>query len=183
MTGAGRSNVRVKLVAMLFVISAIAFLDRTNISVAGVQMRQEYAIDQIRLGWVFSAFLIGYAAFQVPAGWLAARIGPRRLLTLALLWWGVFSVATAWVPRHRVVDHATGEAADCHRQERRHAEDRARLQIQPARLGEVDEEPAEEDPDDIAEREIAEKQPPYRAARQDRAPRDRTGCAPERCRL
>lgn len=98
MTGAGRSNVRVRLVAMLFVISAIAFLDRTNISVAGVQMRQEYAIDQIRLGWIFSAFLIGYAAFQVPAGWLAARIGPRRLLTLALLWWGVFSVATAWVP-------------------------------------------------------------------------------------
>jgi ACS family glucarate transporter-like MFS transporter len=98
MTGAGRSNVRVRLVGMLFVISAIAFLDRTNISVAGVQMRQEYAIDQIRLGWIFSAFLIGYAAFQVPAGWLAARIGPRRLLTLALVWWGVFSVATAWVP-------------------------------------------------------------------------------------
>lgn len=95
---AGRTSVRVRLVAMLFVISAIAFLDRTNISVAGVQMRQDYAIDQIRLGWVFSAFLIGYAAFQVPAGWLAARIGPRRLLTIALLWWGVFSVATAWVP-------------------------------------------------------------------------------------
>ncbi len=98
MTGAGRTNVRVRLVAMLFVISAIAFLDRTNISVAGVQMRQEYAIDQIRLGWVFSAFLIGYAAFQVPAGWLAARLGPRRLLTLALVWWGVFSIATALVP-------------------------------------------------------------------------------------
>ncbi len=94
---ARRTNVRVGLVAMLFVISAIAFLDRTNISVAGVQMRQEYAIDQIHLGWIFSAFLIGYAAFQVPAGWLAARIGPRRLLTFALIWWGVFSVATAWV--------------------------------------------------------------------------------------
>ncbi len=94
---ARRTNVRVRLVAMLFVISAIAFLDRTNISVAGVQMRQEYAIDQIHLGWIFSAFLIGYAAFQVPAGWLAARIGPRRLLTFALIWWGVFSVATAWV--------------------------------------------------------------------------------------
>ncbi len=94
---ARRTNVRVRLVAMLFVISAIAFLDRTNISVAGVQMRQEYAIAQIHLGWIFSAFLIGYAAFQVPAGWLAARIGPRRLLTFALIWWGVFSVATAWV--------------------------------------------------------------------------------------
>ena len=47
---------------------------------------------------VFSAFLLGYAAFQVPAGWLAARVGPRKLLTWALVWWGIFSVATALVP-------------------------------------------------------------------------------------
>lgn len=93
-----RSRVRVQLIFMLFVISAIAFLDRTNISVAGMQMRQEYKIDQIQLGWVFSAFLIGYAAFQVPAGWLAARVGPRNLLTAALIWWGLFSIATALVP-------------------------------------------------------------------------------------
>lgn len=93
-----RSRVRVQLVFMLFVISAIAFLDRTNISVAGVQMRQDYAIDQVQLGWVFSAFLIGYAAFQVPAGWMASRMGPRKLLTFALIWWGVFSIATALVP-------------------------------------------------------------------------------------
>jgi len=92
------SVVRFRLVFMLFVISAIAFLDRTNISVAGVQMRQEYGIDQVHLGWVFSAFLIGYASFQVPAGWLAARIGPRKLLTGALISWGVLSIATALVP-------------------------------------------------------------------------------------
>ncbi|UUL83126.1 MFS transporter [Sphingomonas qomolangmaensis] len=98
MVAGKRSRVRVQLVFLLFMISAVAFLDRTNISVAGVQMRQEYGIDQTRLGWVFSAFLLGYAAFQVPAGWLAARYGPRKLLTWALVWWGLFSVATALVP-------------------------------------------------------------------------------------
>jgi len=92
------SVVRFRLVFMLFVISAIAFLDRTNISVAGVQMRQEYGIDQVHLGWVFSAFLLGYASFQVPAGWLAVRIGPRKLLTGALISWGLLSIATALVP-------------------------------------------------------------------------------------
>jgi ACS family glucarate transporter-like MFS transporter len=86
-----RSRVRLGLVLMLFVVSAIAFLDRTNISVAGVQMRQEYDIDKVRLGWVLSAFLVGYALFQVPAGWLASRFGPRRVLGVALIWWGVFS--------------------------------------------------------------------------------------------
>lgn len=94
---AGRSRVRIMLVFMLFLLSAVAFLDRTNISVAGVQMRQEYRFDQIHLGWVFSAFLIGYAAFQVPAGWLAWRYGPRRVLAIGIVWWGVLSVATALV--------------------------------------------------------------------------------------
>jgi ACS family glucarate transporter-like MFS transporter len=98
MAGLARSRVRLALVFLLFLISAIAFLDRTNISVAGVQMRQEYGLDQVHLGWVFSAFLIGYALFQVPAGWLAARFGPRKVLTCALVWWGVFSALTALVP-------------------------------------------------------------------------------------
>jgi len=93
-----RSKVRLALIFLLFLVSAIAFLDRTNISVAGVEMRQEYGIDQVRLGWVFSAFLIGYALFQVPAGWLAARFGPRRVLTGALVWWGLFTALTALVP-------------------------------------------------------------------------------------
>jgi ACS family glucarate transporter-like MFS transporter len=61
-------------------------------------MRQEYGIDQVRLGWVFSAFLIGYALFQVPAGWLAMRFGPRKVLTGALVWWGAFTALTALVP-------------------------------------------------------------------------------------
>ncbi|WP_235181771.1 MFS transporter [Sphingobium indicum] len=104
MNGAARSRVRLGLIFLLFIISAIAFLDRTNISVAGVEMRKEYAIDQVQLGWVFSAFLIGYALFQVPAGWLAARYGPRIVLTGALLWWGVFTAATALI-------HPEGSAA------------------------------------------------------------------------
>ena len=93
----GQSRVRVYLIFMLFILSSIAFLDRTNISVAGVQMREEYGLDQVHLGWIFSAFLIGYAAFQVPAGWLAGRIGPRRVLTFGVIWWGVFTAATALV--------------------------------------------------------------------------------------
>lgn len=92
------SRVRVGLIVLLFVISAIAFLDRTNISIAGLQMQKSYGIDKQQLGFVFSAFLVGYAVFQVPAGWLAARFGPRAVLACALVWWGVCTAATALVP-------------------------------------------------------------------------------------
>jgi MFS transporter, ACS family, glucarate transporter len=91
-------QIRFLLVFWLFLLSTIAYLDRTNISIAGVQMGVAYHLDKIHLGWIFSAFLLGYAAFQIPAGWLAGRLGPRLILTLGLIWWGVFTVLTASIP-------------------------------------------------------------------------------------
>jgi ACS family glucarate transporter-like MFS transporter len=94
---AEKSHVRMFLVFWLFVLSSVAYLDRTNISIAAVQLAKEFGIDRIHLGWIFSAFLVGYAGFQIPAGWLAVRYGPRKTLGLALLWWCVFSAATTLV--------------------------------------------------------------------------------------
>jgi len=87
--------IRYLLVLWLLVISAVAFLDRTNISIAGVQIGKEFGIDHARLGWVFSAFLVGYASLQIPGGMLARRFGPRRVLALSVVWWGVFTALTA----------------------------------------------------------------------------------------
>jgi ACS family glucarate transporter-like MFS transporter len=91
-----RLPVRSLLVLWLFLLSAIAFLDRTNISIAGTAIRDELGIDNLHLGWIFSAFLVGYAAFQVVGGWLACRLGPRSVLAAGVLWWGVFSALTTW---------------------------------------------------------------------------------------
>lgn len=90
-----RIQVRSVLVLWIFVLSAVAYLDRTNIAIAGVSLRNELGISNLQLGWIFSAFLIGYAAFQVPGGWLAGRFGPRRVLAGGVLWWGLFSALTA----------------------------------------------------------------------------------------
>jgi MFS transporter, ACS family, glucarate transporter len=92
------TRVRFFLAFWLFVISGVAFLDRTNISIAGLQISGEYGLGNQRLGWIFSAFLIGYAGFQLPAGWLAARFGPRRVLTLGVVWWGITTAFTALLP-------------------------------------------------------------------------------------
>lgn len=92
-----RIPIRFLLVFVLFLLSTVAFLDRTNISIAGVALAQEFGLSQVQLGWVFSAFLIGYAGFQIPAGWLSVRLGPRKILTFGVLWWGVFTGLTALV--------------------------------------------------------------------------------------
>ena len=89
---------RYLLVCWLLILSTIAFLDRTNISIAGVQIAKDFKIDNTHLGWVFSAFLVGYASFQIPGGVILRHFGPRRVLSTCVILWGVFTVLTAMVP-------------------------------------------------------------------------------------
>jgi MFS transporter, ACS family, glucarate transporter len=93
------SRVRWFLISWLFVLSAVAFLDRVNISIAGSSIAAEFGLSNIQLGWVFSSFLVGYAVFQTFGGWLADHLGPRRVLTVGVLWWGIFTALTATISR------------------------------------------------------------------------------------
>jgi ACS family glucarate transporter-like MFS transporter len=80
------------------VLSAIGYLNRVNMSVSGSAIIKEFHLSAIQLGWVFSAFTLGYALFQAPTGRLADRFGPRRVLALATIWWAVFLGLTAMAP-------------------------------------------------------------------------------------
>ena len=91
-------RLRWALILWMFVMSAIAFLDRVNISIAGQALAREFKLSNIQLGWVFSAFVLGYALFQAPGGRLADRFGPRRVIALGVVWWGLFTTLTALVP-------------------------------------------------------------------------------------
>ena len=87
-----------KWVALLFLTATAGYLCRTNLSIAGAQMMPELGMTQAQLGRVFSAFLFGYALFQLPGGWVADRVGASRVLR-ALPWlWVVLTVAVAALP-------------------------------------------------------------------------------------
>jgi ACS family glucarate transporter-like MFS transporter len=72
-----------------------AIIDRVNISIAAKFIMPEYGLTDIQFGWIFSAFVFGYALAQIPGGWLGDRFGPRRVMTWAIVWWSVFTAATA----------------------------------------------------------------------------------------
>jgi len=91
-------KVRWLLIGWLFVISAIAYLDRVNISIAGQFLQKELRLSDTQLGWVFSAFVLGYALFQAPGGRISDRIGPRYVLTIGVIWWGVFTTLITLLP-------------------------------------------------------------------------------------
>lgn len=98
MTDKSTSYIRWGLISWLFVLSAVAFLDRVNISIAGPLLGEAYKLNNVQLGYVYSSFLWGYAIFQTPGGRLADRFGPRIILLLGVIWWGIFSILTASVP-------------------------------------------------------------------------------------
>jgi MFS transporter, ACS family, glucarate transporter len=98
MSSTNTSHIRWFLVFWLFVLSAVSYLDRVNISIAGGSIAEAYGLSDVQLGKVFSAMLVGYAIFQTVAGRLADRFGPRRVLTAGVIWWGVFTALTALVP-------------------------------------------------------------------------------------
>ena len=86
------------LVFWLFILSAVSYLDRVNISIAGGAIADAYRLSDVQLGKVFSAMLVGYALFQtVGAGSLTA-LGARRVLPAGVVWWGIFTALTALVP-------------------------------------------------------------------------------------
>src|ERR1700759_2344576 len=76
-SGLPLAGIRGLLILWMFVLSAIAYVDRVNISIAGQAIAKDFSLSNLQLGWVFSAFVLGYAFCQAPAGRLGHRLRPR----------------------------------------------------------------------------------------------------------
>ncbi|MEO6567336.1 MAG: MFS transporter [Opitutaceae bacterium] len=85
---------------MWFVISLaiITYIDRVCISQTAGDIRRDLALDEKQMGWVFFAFGLAYAAFEIPAGVWGDRKGPRSVLMKVVMMWSIFTAATgaAW---------------------------------------------------------------------------------------
>jgi len=92
------SVVRWKICALLTIASFVAYLLRTNMSVAGAPMAADLGLTPVQLGVVLGGFAWGYALFQFPGGVLGDRIGARRALTAMAVLWGVLNLLVGLVP-------------------------------------------------------------------------------------
>ncbi len=72
----------------------IAYIDRTNISVASIAMQEQFHWTETTKGYVLSSFFIGYLILQVASGTLANRYGGRIVLGVAVFWWSLFTIVT-----------------------------------------------------------------------------------------
>ncbi len=97
--GARPTRVRWHIMGLLTIITALTYVDRLNLSIAGKYIQDEFGFSTQTMAVILSAFIWGYALFQLPGGWVGDRYGPRGVLTFAILWWSAFTAATGVATR------------------------------------------------------------------------------------
>ncbi len=84
---------RYSVLAFLCAIAVIAYIQRTGLNAVKQLVSGDVGIDTEQFGAVGSAWLLGYAIMQVPAGWLADRFGSRNVLVVLAVLWSILTAS------------------------------------------------------------------------------------------
>jgi ACS family glucarate transporter-like MFS transporter len=90
------TRVRVGVVAFAIVLAIVQYIDRVAISQAAPAISLDLTLTKAQMGWVFGAFTLAYALFEIPTGYMGDKLGARRVLLRVVLWWSFFTAATGW---------------------------------------------------------------------------------------
>ncbi len=91
------TRTRYWVIVFAVALAIIQYIDRVCISQAAPFISRDLKLTEQQMGWVFSAFTLAYALFEIPAGYLGDRIGPRKVLLRIVLWWSFFTAATGYM--------------------------------------------------------------------------------------
>ncbi len=86
---------RHRVIAMTVLLAGVTYLDRVAIGVVAPQITKDLNLTKVEMGYVFSAFTVAYAVFEIPTAAWADRIGCRGVLTRIVAWWSAFTMVTA----------------------------------------------------------------------------------------
>jgi len=90
-------KVSARLLPILFILYIAAYLDRTNVGLAALQMNAAVGMSAAAYGFGAGVFFIGYGLFEVPSNLLLARVGARRWIARIAITWGIIACATMFV--------------------------------------------------------------------------------------
>src|SRR6185295_18398630 len=90
------SKISRRLLPFLFLLYVVSFLDRTNVSIAGLQMQRDLAAHGLTaevFGIGSGIFFWGYFLFEIPSNLILQRVGARRWIARIMLTWGILAMA------------------------------------------------------------------------------------------
>jgi MFS transporter, ACS family, aldohexuronate transporter len=80
---------------LLFLSTVINYIDRQTLSVLAPYLQAEHRWSNSDFAWVLIAFRVAYTIGQTIAGRIVDRLGTRRGLSLAVIWYSVAAMATS----------------------------------------------------------------------------------------
>jgi MFS transporter, ACS family, tartrate transporter len=92
---AALSKIARRLIPFLFILHLIAFLDRSNIPFAQLQMGVSLSFTYAVYGMGAGIFFIGYLLFGVPSTMALEKVGPRRWISFIMIIWGIITISMA----------------------------------------------------------------------------------------
>ena len=90
------TRVRYWVIVFAVALAVVTYIDRVCISQAAPLITKDLNLSKEEMGYVFSAFTLAYAVFEIPGGYLGDRMGARRVLMRIVIWWSFFTAATGW---------------------------------------------------------------------------------------
>lgn len=88
---------RYMVLTVLSVGVAINYIDRAAMSVIVPFMSEDLGLTSTDVGWLLSAFFWSYVLFQLPGGYFTDKFGPKIVITLGSLFWGVATAVCGMV--------------------------------------------------------------------------------------
>ncbi len=90
-------NVRWVIVAVLTLLSIVNYLDRGNLSVSAPLIMKDLHMNSAEMGVILSSFVWPYAIMNLPSGWAVDRFGTKVMMSIAVGFWSIVSVATGFM--------------------------------------------------------------------------------------
>lgn len=91
------SRTRHGVIVFAVMLGIIHYIDRVCFASLAPVIQTDLSLTKQEMKWVFFAFSIAYALFEIPGGWLGDRWGPRRVLLRIVVFWSVFTALTGAV--------------------------------------------------------------------------------------
>jgi MFS family permease len=89
------TRIRFRVAALGTTLAMVTYLDRVSMGTIAPIVTREWQLTPSQTGWIFSAFALAYALFEIPTAKWAEKLGTKSVLTRIVLWWSAFTAATA----------------------------------------------------------------------------------------
>src|SRR6266403_3882689 len=92
-----RKRINRRLIPFLFLLYIVAFLDRINVSFAGLEMTRELGFSNEVFGFGAGIFFVGYVLLEIPGTLLVELCSARKWIARIMISWGLVAALTGLI--------------------------------------------------------------------------------------